>query len=226
MTEPEDRALIAVCVDLVRQGASTRDVADQAGVSHVTVARWVRNAKAGGRPPALDDASREFARRRKGQGYTVTAIAREMGVSHRTIERALTEPSGSPPAPAPPVAPPEVVEPVPMVTRDPLDLARDDYQHIHADIARERAAGNSAVIPALMRSASTLLGEIRKLEDARRAGAEERGVVFTREELQAGAGLVLDRLAALEADARAHGGLTCVRCGEALRRADAEAVPA
>jgi AcrR family transcriptional regulator len=162
-----------------------------------------------GRPAALTNEQIEAARAARAEGARTADIAEALGVSERTLYRALGDAYSGAPSPA--VAPPG---------RDALDVAREAFERVDAVAQRELAAGNVAAYTDLIRQQALLLNSIRQLEQARSSESAD-SVTFMREELEAGAALVTERLAALEADARANGGLTCVRCGEALRRADA-----
>jgi hypothetical protein len=230
VTAAPDPELIRAAVEAVRGGASLRDVATASGVSHMTVARWVRAAEAPpkrgpGRPPALDAGGKAYVRRRTAQGAGPAQIGRELGVAEHVVERAVkappapefagTGPVDAPPAPDLPLTPEEVA-------RDPLERAKERLARLDKQIDRAFDAGNDETALSLQRTANELLAEVRKLEADRRTDGADL-VTFTREQLEQGARLVRERLDALAADRVAQGGLVCVSCGERLRLAAAAA---
>jgi hypothetical protein len=170
------------------------------------------------RPPLLLPEAAAAAREAYASGSTALEIAKALGVSLRTIQRALTAP---PPASlaAPSPAPDDDVFASLPEGWDAEDYVRQAAEDARRSAHAARASGDLRAAGRYARDAAGLANVLARLEKQR---AETRDVVtFTRQELEDGARLVSERLAALEADARAHGGLTCVRCGEALRMADA-----
>jgi hypothetical protein len=174
-----------------------------------------------GRPASLTNEQIEAARSARTDGASAEEIADALGVSTRTLYRALQREDSVPPPSGAAPPPPGALQP----GRDALEIAREAFQRVDAVAQRELAAGNVSAYTDLIRQQALLLNSIRQVEAARSSESAD-SVTFSRAELEAGAALISERLAALEVDARANGGLTCVRCGEALRRADAESANA
>ena len=74
-----------------RPGSGLKQVADELGVDPMTVRRWLMRdghpMRASGRPPLVLDDGRIVAL--YVEGWTVQAIARELGVSNWTVGRRL-----------------------------------------------------------------------------------------------------------------------------------------
>lgn len=84
MSDPVGRAaaqMLFVFAELERSNIVART---KAGLEHAA-----RNGRKGGRPPALSKNQMTRVRRRHADGESVSALAREYGVSRQTIQRAL-----------------------------------------------------------------------------------------------------------------------------------------
>jgi hypothetical protein len=172
------------------------------------------------RPPLLSPEAAAAAREAYSAGSTALELATALGVSLRTIQRALAAtPRTSPAAPPPASHDDDAFEALPEGW-DAEDYVRQSAEDARRSAHAARASGDLRAAGRYARDAAGLASVLARLERQR---ADTREVVtFTRQELEDGARLVQERLKALEADRIANGGFVCVKCGEALRMADAE----